>query len=140
LALVTIDANELHRLRLFKVDDYQHKKKIPAVQETLLETPIRREKRLDYSGNSSAPQLVDDSGEVNAMAFSPDGLYLALARSDDLIEVYDPRDLSRGALYTFEHPREPVPSRDHYGAVKVEWVRGPGGGSSLVTAGADGLC
>lgn len=97
-------------------------------QQTRLTTPIRRERGIKE----------ETPGEVNMLVFSPDGCLLAVARSDDVIEIYNTHDIALGALYTFEHPRKPVPSDQHYGIVKAVWVGGLSGPLYLLTGGADG--
>ncbi|KAI0778074.1 WD40-repeat-containing domain protein [Trametes elegans] len=73
---------------------------------------------------------------VNALAVSPDGLYIAVGRSDNWADVYDSRMLSRGMLYSFAH--EGDPGGDAYGVVKAQWVDGPPFGAGLVTGGIEG--
>jgi WD40 repeat protein len=82
------------------------------------------------------------SDEVNWAAFSADGIYLALARSDNRTHVYDTRMLER-LLYDFTHngPCKCSPDTDNpsYGVVKGEWiVPKKTGRFGLVTGGDDG--
>src|SRR5882757_1577912 len=42
-------------------------------------------------------------GEVNNSSFSPDGMYLALARNDNRTHVYDQRMWDRGVIFEYIH-------------------------------------
>ncbi len=77
---------------------------------------------------------------INAVSFSPDGIYVAVARSDNVTHVYDSRFLGRDILYDFPHRpgTEGTVEDTKYGVVKLDWVEGPGSALSLVTGGADG--
>ncbi|THG97261.1 hypothetical protein EW026_g4699 [Hermanssonia centrifuga] len=77
---------------------------------------------------------------INAVSFSPDGIYVAVARSDNVTHVYDSRFLGRDILYDFPHGpgTEGTVEDTKYGVVKLDWVEGPGSALSLVTGGADG--
>lgn len=78
--------------------------------------------------------------EVNCASFSPDGIFLALARNDDLIHVYDTRFMDK-ILHTFRHDEEhrSVERHREYGVVSAKWLEAPGGGGlGLITAGTDG--
>ncbi len=80
-------------------------------------------------------------GEVNCSAFSPDGLFLALARNDGQTHVYDVRYLRRGPMFVYEHKGECRASSlaDRYGAVKAQWVQSARSQRiGLVTGGEDG--
>lgn len=83
----------------------------------------------------------DEDGEVNCAAFSPDGIYLAVARSDNVVHVYDSRNLEKGSLYTFRHnyPNREVAGFKGYGIVEAQWVTSfDGRGLGLVSGGNDG--
>lgn len=76
--------------------------------------------------------------EVNSASYSPDGIYLAIARSDNITHVYDSRMLGRGPLYGFEHDtRINPPGGDMYGVIDAQWVE-VAGALGLITGGADG--
>ncbi|KJA28082.1 hypothetical protein HYPSUDRAFT_197622 [Hypholoma sublateritium FD-334 SS-4] len=80
-------------------------------------------------------------GEVNCSAFSPDGLFLALARNDGQTHVYDVRSLQRGPMYVYEHKGEcrAASTTDRYGVVKAQWVQSARTRRiGLVTGGEDG--
>ena len=80
-------------------------------------------------------------GEVRAVSFSPDGLLLAVARSDDQLHVYDSRFMgSREPMGRFLHWGEDCClGRDRWGIVDAVWVDGwCGRGLGVVTGGSDG--
>ncbi|KZT06861.1 WD40 repeat-like protein [Laetiporus sulphureus 93-53] len=77
-------------------------------------------------------------GDVNALQFSPDGIYLAVARSDNTVHIFDSRKLTRGALHVFSHEYGDVDEKHCFGVVNALWVDGTAQGLSLVTGGADG--
>ncbi|KAF8892141.1 WD40-repeat-containing domain protein [Infundibulicybe gibba] len=86
----------------------------------------------------SFPQNME--GEVNAAVFSPDGVYLALARNDNRTNIYDSRMIDRRVLYNYEHmgPSRVSPGLEAYGVVHVEWVETASRRLGIVTGGADG--
>ena len=96
---------------------------------------------------------------VNAASFSPCGTFLALARTDNVVLVYDARFLGgckkkdamgsgsgAQAWACLRHPWRPAHSHARggfgYGVTGIEWVEGfdREDGLGLVTAGADGQC
>ena len=81
-------------------------------------------------------------GEVKAVSFSPDGLLLAVARSDDELHVYDSRFMgySREPMQRFLHWGEDCClDGDRWGIVDAVWVDGwCGRGLGVVTGGSDG--
>jgi len=88
-----------------------------------------------------AQEGVDDDGEVNCAAFSPDGIFLAVARNDNVVHVYDSRNLERGVLYSFQHnyPNREVAGFKGFGIVEAQWVTSfDGRGLGLVSGGNDG--
>ena len=88
------------------------------------------------------PAVFDrQSMDINALAVSGDGLYIAAARTDNWLDVYDARMLGdgRGPLYRFAHEREQDPRvKETYGVVKAQWVDGQPWGFGLVSGGIDG--
>jgi WD40 repeat protein len=83
----------------------------------------------------------DDDGEVNCASFSPDGIYLAVARNDNVVHVYDSRNLERGFLYAFKHnyPNREVAGFKGFGIVEAQWVTSfDGRGLGLISGGNDG--
>ncbi|OJT04868.1 hypothetical protein TRAPUB_4387, partial [Trametes pubescens] len=77
--------------------------------------------------------------DINSLALSADGLYLAAGRTDNWVDVYDARMLARGPLHAFAHEDSNKPDRRAmYGVVKTEWVCGAPYGVGLVSGGADG--
>ena len=79
-------------------------------------------------------------GSVNHARFSPDAIYLALARHDDVVHVYDCRMIGRGVLHAFEHTNahRRVHRTDCYGVVDLQWRESRARRMGLVTGGADG--
>lgn len=88
-----------------------------------------------FAGNSST------SLEINFATFSPDGIYLALARNDNHVHLYDSRMLGRGVLYDFEHwgKSQISPNHDQFGVVHAEWVETRSRKLQLITGGNDGM-
>jgi WD40 repeat protein len=86
------------------------------------------------------PFSTSSLGSVNHARFSPDAIYLAVARSDDVVHVYDCRMIGRGVLHAFEHTNAPrrIPSTDSYGVVDLQWRESRARRMGLVTGGADG--
>ena len=83
----------------------------------------------------------DFEGEVNSGSFSPDGMYLALARNDNRTHVYDRRMWDRGVLFEYGHDGESkaASQKDVYGVVKAQWVQSQATRRmALVTGGEDG--
>ncbi|KAJ7656388.1 quinon protein alcohol dehydrogenase-like superfamily, partial [Mycena polygramma] len=88
------------------------------------------------------------SREMNSVAFSPDGIYLALGRADNCTHVYDSRMLKsgmlqRGVLYNFRHSQvrfSPATPENQllFGVVGVRWVASRSTRLGLVTGGNDG--
>ena len=78
---------------------------------------------------------------VTQVLFSPDSVYLAVARSDNVTHVYDSRFLNQSFLYDLPHgPAVEATEEDgQYGIAKIEWLEDRTQGLNLVTCGADGL-
>lgn len=77
---------------------------------------------------------------VNQMLYSPDGLLLAVSRSDNVTHVYDSRFLGQ-ILYRFKHKPGMEGSMDDtkYGVCKIDWMVNPWTQHlSLASGGADG--
>jgi len=120
LAVCTRGTERIHKLRLY---DIRNKNSSAIRTIKLVSFPARIE------------------GEVNSVAFSPDGIHLALARNDNHTHIYDSRKLDK-LLFDFEHhgPCRKSPGSESFGVVHAEWVerdskRLPVG---LVTGGHDG--
>ena len=87
-----------------------------------------------------------DPGEVpiehTFASFSPDGIMLALGRTDNLVSVYDVRFLTNKKGHVQPMVQYAHPSKEYsagYGISGLEWVEGFGRGSlGLLTAGSDG--
>lgn len=83
----------------------------------------------------------DFEGEVNNASFSPDNMYLALARNDNRTHVYDRRMWDRGIIFEYGHGGESkaASQKDVYGVVKAQWVQSQATRRmALVTGGEDG--
>lgn len=88
------------------------------------------------------PDDEDEEGEHRDAQFSPDGVFIALARSDNRVHVYDTRFLKgRGLLYDFKHSAATKinPGLQACGVAKLEWVW-RGSRMGLVSGGSDGGC
>lgn len=79
-------------------------------------------------------------GEVNSIAISPDGIYIALGRIDNRVHVYDARMPAKGVLYEFEHTGNNLtsPGRPLCGIVRVQWAETEFSRLTLVSGGMDG--
>ncbi|KAL0571700.1 hypothetical protein V5O48_010261 [Marasmius crinis-equi] len=90
------------------------------------------------------PQISADddlTGAVNVATFSTDGIYLAVARNDNLTHIYDSRMLERGILHEYKHegPSRVSPGNTAYGVLGAQWIEAPSSGRlGLVTGGNDG--
>ncbi|EKM60948.1 uncharacterized protein PHACADRAFT_84022, partial [Phanerochaete carnosa HHB-10118-sp] len=83
---------------------------------------------------------LDCKPRVQQVLLSPDSIYLAIARSDNVTHVYDARFLGRRVLYEFPHGAavEATKEDGQYGIYKVEWLDDGTHRLNLVTCGADG--
>ncbi|KAF8159542.1 WD40-repeat-containing domain protein [Crassisporium funariophilum] len=125
LALATRGPDNKHFLRLF---DARRRLPTATTHISLESFPVREE---------------NFEGEVNNATYSPDGIFLALARNDNHTHVYDVRMLGRseGPLFDYRHSGESkVASREEmYGVVKAQWVHSEmTRRAALITAGEDG--
>ena len=77
---------------------------------------------------------------VNSLAYSPDGIYLAVARSDNRTEVFDARFLKNGPVHDLRHADPPAGTGSDglYGVYKAEWLPDLHDRVQLLTSGADG--
>ncbi|KAI0271437.1 WD40-repeat-containing domain protein [Gloeopeniophorella convolvens] len=131
LALCTTGEGATHAMRIY---DVRRKDGRRAIQEVQLDT-------------FHPPPLSDPSvpfhDEVKSMAFSPDGVLLVVARSDDEVHVYDSRFMQRGRepISRFLHWDEDscTPGGYRWGVVDAVWVDGwCGRGLGIVSGGTDG--
>ncbi len=78
--------------------------------------------------------------EVSCMAFSPDGIYLSLGRTDNSLHVYDSRMLGKGVLQKYRHkePRCVSPGSTLFGVTHAQWVVKHSGQYALLSGGEDG--
>jgi len=84
-----------------------------------------------------AEKPADDTWEINSVTFSQDGLYIAVARGDNVLHVYDVRHLGKGPIQIFQHEQE-VSVTETYGVVQAQWEEGLHQGRGVLTGGADG--
>jgi len=121
LALSTRGLEQSHRLRLYDV----------ARQRRTATTTINLDRFLPPC-----------DGEVNHAMFSPDGIYLSLARNDNHIHVYDVRYLGKGVIFDYAHSTESKAASQMcaYGVVKAQWIQSEQTSRiGLVSAGEDGM-
>jgi WD40 repeat protein len=85
--------------------------------------------------------FTSSTGEVNRAKFSPDTIYLAVARNDNVTHVYDSRMIGRGVLHAFKHSgaARNIPGSDPYGIMEAYWVDTPSRRLGLITGGTDGM-
>ena len=76
---------------------------------------------------------------VNSVSFSRDSVYLAAARSDNRVQLFDTRWLDR-VLCDFKHQDAPEGTGvdGQYGVYKVDWLEDPQRGLQLISGGSDG--
>lgn len=124
VVLITHCADGNHLLRLF---DVRNRKKTLISKVTL--DPV-------------TPAGAGQSGEINCLVYSPDGLYIAAARNDGATHVYDIRMLDRGPVNRFRHHQRSQMVSPSYGVVRAQWVETHHSRLALVTGGDDGrfLC
>ena len=82
-----------------------------------------------------------ESGEVMTTSFSPDGIMLAVARSDDELHLYDSRFMGRNGepMACYLHWEDDCCVGEKWGVVDAVWVDGwCGRGFGIVTGGSDG--
>lgn len=77
--------------------------------------------------------------EVSCIAFSPDGIYLSLARTDNSVHVYDSRMLNKGVLQIYQHqdPYFVSPENSLFGVTSAQWVTKRSGQYALLSGGED---
>jgi len=125
-------ANGKNMLQLYDVSRMQTKAVQGIVQEPFAQrVPIRR----DLEGKPTPSEQL----EVTSMSFSPDGMYLAMARTDNTVHMYDSRMLSKGALSMYSHEFLPYSgSSNTFGVTGIEWITTRTGQFRLLSGGEDG--
>lgn len=80
------------------------------------------------------------NAEVSSMTFSPDGVYLALSRSDNSVHLYDSRMIGKGVMQEYRHDpaRFVSQSQEVFGVTRVQWISAHSGQYSLLSGGEDG--
>lgn len=90
---------------------------------------------------TSFPQSTSQEGEVTTASFSPDGLLLAVARSDDELQIFDSRFMGHSAepMARYLHWEDDCCVGAKWGIVDAVWVdRWCGRGFGVITGGSDG--
>ena len=80
-------------------------------------------------------------GEVTTVSFSPDGLLLAVTRSDDELQIFDSRFMGRSTepMARYLHWEDDCGVGEKWGIVDAVWVDGwCGRGFGIITGGSDG--
>jgi len=74
------------------------------------------------------------------MTFSPDGVYLALSRSDNKVHLYDSRMIGKGVMLEYRHEsaRFIPQSQEVFGIIRAQWVITRSGQYRLLSGGEDG--
>jgi len=74
------------------------------------------------------------------MTFSPDGVYLALSRSDNRVHLYDSRMIGKGVMLEYRHKsaRFIPQSQEVFGVIRAQWVITRSGQYRLLSGGEDG--
>ncbi|TFK75001.1 WD40 repeat-like protein [Pluteus cervinus] len=82
----------------------------------------------------------DSVGEINMATWSPDGIFLAIARNDNSTHVYDMRMLSDDPLFVYQHrgPSAVNPGHESFGVVSALWTTSLSERPYLITGGDDG--
>lgn len=122
LALITHNSEMQHFLELYDV-----KQGVQSLVQIKLDPHVQTQKTL----------------KIGDMAFSPDGIYLALGRRDNRIQIYDSRYLTKDPVLNLAHGDRVSIAYDlkngqEDGITKVEWIQEHTGHVGLVTGGADG--
>ncbi|KAG8760847.1 hypothetical protein FRC14_001406 [Serendipita sp. 396] len=142
-----------HTLSLYSISDqagkFTRKKQSPTLIGSV-ELP-----RFSSSDRS------DEAGAVVSLAWSPCGTYIAVARDDDFIDIFDSRFLASEPLMRLKHETPKVartrrPAMDlrgnvsrccrvlckypEHGITGMQWIEGSGyyGGLGLISGGGDG--
>ena len=79
------------------------------------------------------------NGEVNSILISPDGIYVAIARNDNRIHVYDSRNFKNGKLFEYKHNgASPGTHEPFCGIPCARWAETAYGRLTLISGGMDG--
>ncbi|KAI9461035.1 WD40-repeat-containing domain protein [Lactarius psammicola] len=128
LALCTAGPESgVHSLRIYDVRRRNGQRPIQEVQLDIFD--------------SGLPEPASRDDEVTAASFSPDGILLAVARSDDELHIYDSRFMGRSGepMARYLHWDNDCCVGDKWGIVDAVWVNGwCGKGFGIITGGADG--
>ncbi|KAF9499349.1 WD40 repeat-like protein [Pleurotus eryngii] len=119
VVLITHCADGRHLLRLYDV-----RNRMKTLSSTVTLEPVT--------------PAAGQSGEINCLVYSPDGLYIAAARNDGATHVYDMRMLDRGPVSRFRHHQRSRMVSPSYGVVRAQWLETHRSRLALVTGGDDG--
>ncbi|KDQ27054.1 hypothetical protein PLEOSDRAFT_1084715 [Pleurotus ostreatus PC15] len=119
VVLITHCADGRHLLRLYDV-----RNRMKTLTSTVTLEPVK--------------PAAGQSGEINCLVYSPDGLYTAAARNDGATHVYDIRMLDRGPVSRFRHHQRSRVVSPSYGVVRAQWLETHRSRLALVTGGDDG--
>lgn len=135
LALVTCTAGQQFHLSLYDVR---------APSETYLARHVHLEPLAPWYEDTDVthgdPTINKLPSTVNQVSYSPDGVFIAVATSNNVTHVYDSRYLNR-ILYEFPHQPgvEGTVDDTKFGVYKIDWMVNPlTDRLSLVSGGADG--
>lgn len=81
------------------------------------------------------------NGEVNSISISPGGIYIAIARTDNRLHVYDSRNFKNGKLYEYKHQGASLVSPGYsfsIGVPRAQWAETEYGRLTLISGGVDG--
>jgi len=88
----------------------------------------------------SFPADAGVDGEVNSISISPDGIYVAITRTDNRTHVYDFRNIKKGKLFEYEHtgPSLLRPGSASCGVPRAVWAETEYSRLTLISGGIDG--
>ncbi|KAH9176848.1 WD40-repeat-containing domain protein [Lactarius sanguifluus] len=122
-------------------DSGTHSLRVYDVRRRNGQEPIQHIRLDTFDSGSPEPGSHANEDQVTTAGFSPDGILLAVARSDDELHIYDSRFMGRSAepMARYLHWDDDCCFGDKWGIVDAVWVDGwCGRGFGIITGGADG--
>ncbi|KAH9043653.1 WD40-repeat-containing domain protein [Lactarius pseudohatsudake] len=122
-------------------DSGTHSLRVYDVRRRNGQEPIQHIRLGTFDSGSPEPGSHANEDQVTTASFSPDGILLAVARSDDELHIYDSRFMGRRAepMARYLHWDDDCCIGDKWGIVDAVWVDGwCGRGFGIITGGADG--